>query len=85
MLSLPRNPCSARRSLDAFLRAPASWHPTGKFLSRPESAVPLPEWRRSACPLARGSAPAFSYPIYPMGNQGLAREDFHPQRRCAFV
>ena len=38
--------------------------------------MPLPEWRRSACPLARGSAPAFSYPIYPMGNQGLAREEF---------
>ena len=85
LLSLPRNPCSARRSLDAFLRAPASWHPKGKFLRRPELAVPLPEWRRSACPLARGTAPAFSYPIYPMGNQGLAREEFHPQRRCAFV
>ena len=38
--------------------------------------MPLPEWRRSACPLARGTAPAFSYPIYPVGNQGLAREEF---------
>ena len=74
LLSLSRNPCSARRSLDAFLRAPSSWHPTGYFLCRPgvgSATVGVEERRLSLGPWIRpGPRVLYKTPVGKMSPAG---------------